>query len=220
VPAVIAVLALVAGAVAVFAALARDDGREPGTTVATTPSTAAPSTAPATTSPPSTSSPTTAAPAGQGGTGERPAGVPAGWVSYRDQASGYRVWHPSDWNVTPVDATRTDIRAPASGAYLRIDWTATPGDSPEAAWQQQSASFGARHEGYREIRIEPTTYKGYDAAEWEYSYTERGARLHAIDLGFVTGPKAYALNFQTREDAWASSQGVFEQFKAGFTPSE
>ena len=142
--------------------------------------------------------------------------VPAGWVTYTDPKVGYRVAHPAGWKVERLDATRTDITDPATGSYLRLDWTATPGPSPEGAWSSLSRSFGSRHDAYQEIRIEPTTYKGFDAALWEYAYSSGGARLHAANLGLVTATHGFALNFQTPEDRWASSQPLFETFKASF----
>lgn len=146
------------------------------------------------------------------------AAVPADWVDYTDPKTGYRVAHPPTWQVRPVDATRTDIRDPDTGAYLRVDWTDEPGPSPEGAWRAQAARFAATHEGYQEIRIEPTTYKGFDAAIWEFTYSSGGTRLHALDLGFVTGPYGFALYFQSSEELWAGLQPTFEAFKAGFRP--
>ncbi|MGH9176982.1 MAG: hypothetical protein ACRD0N_00305, partial [Acidimicrobiales bacterium] len=142
--------------------------------------------------------------------------VPSDWVTYADPRVGYRVAHPPGWQVRTRDGTRTDIVDPGTGSYLRLDWTASPGPSPEAAWESLSRSFGARHAEYREIRIEPTTFKDFDAAEWEYTYTDGGARLHAIDLGFVTRAHGFALNFQTHEERWEDSQDIFEAFKASF----
>jgi hypothetical protein len=98
-----------------------------------------------------------------------------------------------------------------------VGWTDTPGPSPEGAWEELSDSFGATHADYDEIRIDPTTFKGYDAAEWEYSYSEDGVQLHAIDLGFVTGELGFALNFQTREEDWDASKRLWRTLKASFS---
>lgn len=141
--------------------------------------------------------------------------VPDDWVRYTDTATGYRISHPPGWEIHRLDRSRTDFRDPATGAYLRVDWTDTPGESPVAAWEQQSRNFGARHENYRELGIEPTTYKGFDAALWEYTYTA-GVQLHAVNLGFVTGRYGFALNFQTPERNWEESQSLFEAYKEAF----
>ena len=143
-------------------------------------------------------------------------GVPDDWVEYTDPRTGYRIARPAGWQVRQLDRTRTDIRDPETGSYLRIDWTDTPGPSPEGAWEAQSKSFGARHEAYEEIRIEPTTYKDHDAAIWEYAYSAGGARLHAVNLGMVTDTYGFALNFQTDESRWEGSQDTFDAFKESF----
>jgi hypothetical protein len=111
-----------------------------------------------------------------------------------------------------------DFRDPDSSTYLRLDWTDTPGDSPEGAWEDLEQSFAARHTGYEGLGITSTTYKGMDAATWEFEYTEGGAKLHAVDLGFVTddGSYGFALNFQTLAEDWDSSQDLFAGFKASF----
>ncbi len=145
--------------------------------------------------------------------------VPADWRAYIDPVTGYRIAHPPNWEVRQVDRTRTDIRDPRTGSYLRIDWTDTPGPSPVAAWQDFSKTFASRQQDYREVRIEPTTYKGADAAIWEYTYSSRGGRLHAVNLGMVTGKYGFALNFQSSEELWQGSQGLFETFKAAFEPA-
>jgi hypothetical protein len=142
--------------------------------------------------------------------------VPGDWVTYTDPKVGYTLAHPPGWRVRALDGTRTDITDPRTRSYLRIDWTDTPGPSPEGAWEAQSRSFGSRHGRYDEIRIDPTSYKGFDAAVWEYAYSAGGARLHAVNLGFVTGTHGFALNFQTHEQRWDGSQDLFEAFKASF----
>ena len=144
--------------------------------------------------------------------------VPAGWVPYRDPATGYTIVHPPGWQVERRSSTITDFRDPGSSTYLRVDWTDHPGPSAEAAWRALAASFAATHAGYAEIGIAPMQYKTFPAATWEFGYEQRGARLHAIDLGMVIGRYGFALNFQTDEQDWAASQPTFDAFKASFTP--
>ncbi|HEX2057457.1 MAG TPA: serine/threonine-protein kinase [Actinomycetota bacterium] len=139
--------------------------------------------------------------------------------TYEDPEAGYRVSYPAGWIVDPLGDTRTDFRDPATGAYLRMDWTPAPGDDPVAAWEAQSASFGSRHDAYRVIRIEPVTFQGFPAAEWEYTYVDGGAELHAINLGVVTDTYGYALNFQTRAEDWEGSQALFDAIKESFVPA-
>ena len=145
--------------------------------------------------------------------------VPASWTTYEDAAGGFTIDHPPDWDITTSGDTQIDISHPTNGTYLRVAWTPTPGPSAVDAWAAQAESFGASHEDYEEIQITPTTFKGSNnAAIWEFTYSEGGAALHAVDLGFVLGGDGYALNFQTHAENWTSSQDLFEAFKASFRP--
>jgi hypothetical protein len=145
--------------------------------------------------------------------------VPARWTAYRDPASGYTIKHPPNWDVVPSGSTQVDIRHPSNGTYLRVGWRSPPGPSAVGAWESLSEEFGASHDNYKEIKIEPTTFKGSDnAAIWEFTYTEGGVNLHAVDLGFVLGEYGFALNFQTHAENWDASQDLFEAFKASFRP--
>jgi serine/threonine protein kinase len=142
--------------------------------------------------------------------------VPEGWTDYADPAVGYTIAHPEEWEISPLDETRTDFRDPRTGALVRVDWTDQPGPDPVAAWESYSQDFAADHDGYEEIRIDPAEFQGYEAAEWEFTFVSGGTTLHALDLGFVTGDHGFALFFQAPEDEWADVQDEFETFKASF----
>jgi hypothetical protein len=101
---------------------------------------------------------------------------------------------------------------------VRVDWTASPGPSPEGAWRDLAPKFAARHTGYEEIGMAPTTFLGVPAATWEYRYHDGGADLHAVDLGFVTDRYGFAINYQSHEKDWQSMQATFDRFKQSFRP--
>ncbi|HVF14588.1 MAG TPA: protein kinase [Acidimicrobiales bacterium] len=143
------------------------------------------------------------------------ANVPGDWVPYADPITGFTISHPPGWDVI-VDGTLTDFRDPATGAYLRVDHVEPPGPSPEGAWFEFEPRFAADHPGYERIRIEPTTYAGFPAAAWEYTYGGGGFRLRAVNLGFVTDRYGFALNFQTPGAEWDRLRPAFEAFKASF----
>ena len=166
---------------------------------------------PATTAPATTVPATTAPPAAAG------AIIPAGWTAYQDPSGRYSIAHPPGWSVVPRTDTITDFRDPATGSYLRVDWTDTPKDDPAQDWREQAVVFARNHANYQELGIAPTTYRDYNAAVWEFTYGS-GTTVHATNLGFVTGGRGYALLFQTPEGIWASSQGLNQQFRDAFRP--
>jgi eukaryotic-like serine/threonine-protein kinase len=144
--------------------------------------------------------------------------LPDGWTRYEGPNGVYTIAHPAGWQAQPGERGRVRIRDPESGSYLLVDWTDDPRPDPVADWRTQSEGFAARHEGYQEIRIEPFRYRDYNAALWEFRYRDQGVELHVANLGFVAAGRGYALYFQTHDDRWASSQGIFDRFRQTFRP--
>lgn len=147
---------------------------------------------------------------------EDQASAPEGWETY--DGGAYTVAHPPGWKVRPDGGNRVDLVDPDTGAYLRMDWTDDPKPDPVADWEEQSEAFARNHEDYEEIRIEPVEYRDYDAALWEYEYSEGGGRFHAYNLGLTTGDRGYALNFQTPAASWEELRELFEGFTSSFRP--
>jgi serine/threonine protein kinase len=141
--------------------------------------------------------------------------IPRGWVNYTDPATGFVIAHPSTWTVV-ADGTRTDVRDPTSGTYLRVEHREPPGASAVGAWQDQEKSFTAQYPGYRRVQLAPATFDAFPGALWEFTYPAGSALLHAADLGFITGRYGFALYFQTRDADWQRLQPVFENFKRSF----
>ena len=156
--------------------------------------------------------------AGDDGDGVLPATdaeVPEDWPEFAPDDAPYRLRHPPGWDIVRVDGTRTDIRDPDSGTYLRLDWVDERRD-PVGAWEELAPSFAASREAYEEIQITETTYKGDRAALWEYRYRDGGADLHAYNLGVNAGDAGFALNLQSREADWDEAQELWPLLLSGY----
>ena len=95
----------------------------------------------------------------------------------------------------------------------------TAASDPAARWQEYSQAFAVRYPSARTLSIsENFNFKGWKASAWEYTYSSGGTQLHAVDLALVNGIYGFALNFQTREADWVSSQSIFKAFKRSFQP--
>ena len=152
--------------------------------------------------------------------GDEAAPVPQDWKTYEDPQIGYQISHPADWEVEVRDENNTFFHSP-DGAYVQVAWTQPPtAETPEEAWEVFSEEFGSTHEDYVELGITPMTFKGMDAAELEFTYTDGGTSLHGLDLGFITPDDStgMALYFQSHAEDWAASQETFEAIRAGFLP--
>ena len=141
--------------------------------------------------------------------------VPDDWVVRELRGQPYRVAHPPGWQIVRRGATLTDVRDPQTGMYLRLDWVAERRD-PVTAWEQQEASFATRHDGYEQLQLRRTTYRGDRAALWEYRYRDGGAALHAYNLGVNRGANGFALNLQARQSDFGEARRLWPYFLASY----
>jgi hypothetical protein len=144
-------------------------------------------------------------------------GPPSSWLTYTDATTGFTIRYPQTWSVRR-NGSVTDFRDPSAGAYLRVDHQQPPGSSPEGAWYDLERSVSDKSPNYNRLQITPTTYQGFRAAVWEFTYSSEGVEVHALDLGLVTSRYGFSLNFQTRAGDWKRLQPVFDAFKDAFRP--
>ena len=148
-----------------------------------------------------------------------PAGtLPAGWSSYADPSGAYTIGHPPGWEVQPVAANRTDFRDPATGTFVRVEWTDTPGPDAAGAWREAEPGFRSRNANYEPLGIAEVPYRDYPAAMWEFRHGS-GETLHTGNLGFIAAGRGYALMLRAPESEWTAVQPTFEQFKQAFLPA-
>jgi eukaryotic-like serine/threonine-protein kinase len=143
--------------------------------------------------------------------------VPDGWQVV--EGATYQVAIPPGWQERDAAGNLTDYVDPDTGAYLRVDWTDDPAADPVADWEANEQGFSQRQDDYERIRLEPATYRGEDAALWEYTYTDGGAALHAVNLNLLAGERAYALNLQSPAADWEEVGALFPAIAGGFEPA-
>jgi hypothetical protein len=142
--------------------------------------------------------------------------VPANWVTFDGGGQPYSVAHPPGWEVVERSATITDLRDPATGTYLRLDWVGERRD-PVGAWRTVEGGLRSRYDAYRRIQLTPTTFRGDRAALWEYRYETGGAQLHAYNLGVNRGDFGFALNLQARQDRFGrAARELWPYFLASY----
>ncbi|MFD1273812.1 hypothetical protein ACFQ51_25215 [Streptomyces kaempferi] len=58
---------------------------------------------------------------------------------------------------------------------------------------------------YQKIRIEKADYRGWNTADWEFTYQDGGTKYRSIDRGFVVNAhQGYALMYTAKASAWDS----------------
>ena len=146
------------------------------------------------------------------------AAVPAGWSTYTEPAERWSIGVPPGYSRTAYRGTQVQLRDGDTRRTLRVDWTDDPGPSALSAWQDFSRQLARVLRGYEQVRLEGVDFRGLDAADLEFTYTDSGADLHVLDRTFIAegGGQAVALYWQVRDRDYAASLAQFEQMAATF----
>jgi serine/threonine protein kinase len=189
--------------------------RSSATGAAAGPSAAA-SSRPAATTPRATTSPTPAATTGP--TSAETGGVPAGFRSHRDP-TGFQVAVPRGWTRS-VRGTSVYFRAPSGGSYLQVDTTTKPKADALKDWKKQETAVARRLPGYHRLRLERVRYRGWNAADWEFTWRPAGGSVHVLNRNIrVDDHRAYALYWSVPVSQWASRRSAFDTIAGSFEPA-
>ncbi|MEU1704523.1 serine/threonine-protein kinase [Streptomyces sp. NPDC005706] len=130
---------------------------------------------------------------------------------------GYSIGLPKGWKYQSTGAAGDRYTGP-DGQKLLVAWTSTPKNDPVADWKNQER--GMVRSQYQKIRIEQVDYRGWNTADWEFTYSEGGTKYRTIDRGFVVnGHLGHALMYTAkaakwhgdlREDTWRTLTKSFE----------
>ncbi|MFE3637940.1 serine/threonine-protein kinase [Streptomyces sp. NPDC059168] len=137
---------------------------------------------------------------GDSGSSGSKSGGSAPVESTRKGGQGYSIGLPKGWKYQSTGAAGDRYTGP-DGQKLLVAWTGTPKDDPVADWKNQER-YMVRSQ-YRRIRIEQVDYRGWNTADWEFTYSEGGTGYRTIDRGFVVnGHLGYALMYTARAAKW------------------
>jgi hypothetical protein len=104
-----------------------------------------------------------------------------------------------------------------------IAWTAHPQTDQLTDWRQQAASKAESDPTYQQIRIHRVTYRGYNAADWEFTNIYQGELTQIIDRGFIVQPGhlAYAIEFYGPAAQWpAVYASMWNELVRSFQPAD
>jgi hypothetical protein len=133
--------------------------------------------------------------------------------------TGFRIAVPVDWRRSK-DGSRTYFREPDGGRFLQVDQTTDPKPDALADWQNQETFVSRRLTGYQRIRIDPVEYRGWNAADWEFTWQSAHGQLHVLSRNVrVSDERAYALYWSTPAGQWQTSKSFFEVFARTFQPA-
>ncbi|MET7696093.1 serine/threonine-protein kinase [Streptomyces sp. NPDC005485] len=123
-------------------------------------------------------------------------------VSTYKGGQGFSIGLPKGWKYQSTDTAGARFTGPDEQKLL-VGWTTTPKDDPVADWTRQERSMVRAQ--YQRVRIEKVDYRGWNTADWEFTYTEGGTKYRSIDRGFVVNDHlGYGLMYTAKASAWDS----------------
>ncbi|MZD20096.1 MULTISPECIES: serine/threonine-protein kinase [Streptomyces] len=167
---------------------------------------------------------------GSGGSSPNPTGGSDGSVGEGGSGSGtiatetYKsgqglsIGLPDGWKYQSTDAAGARFSGP-DGQRLLVGWTRRPKTDPVADWKNQER-YMVRSQ-YKRIRIEAVDYRGWNAADWEFTYVESGTKYRSIDRGFVVDSRqGYALMYTAKASKWSGElrKNTWRTFTKTFKP--
>ncbi len=142
--------------------------------------------------------------------------LPADWRSISGSA-GWQTGVPPSYAESTFNGS-PQWKDQSTGRTLRITTGRGQADAVKDR-EFQAAAFAKSHEAYQQIQIVKADYRGYDAADWEFTYRDGGADLHALNRVFVVEGTGFSIFFQTRStDDWSAARKDFDQVVASFQP--
>ncbi|TDQ53076.1 protein kinase domain-containing protein [Actinorugispora endophytica] len=139
-----------------------------------------------------------------------------------EDSTGFSLDVPEDWDVDR-EGSSVFFRNP-DGGYLQVDQTDSPGPDAKADWEVQEQGAGGRFPNYDLIGIEDVDDASMDryatAADWEFTFTSGDREMHAVNRGFHTEEKGYALFLVYPEDDWEDTGAeILDRMSESFEPA-
>ena len=145
----------------------------------------------------------------------------AGWQTYHDP-SGFAIGLPPGWAVASTTPGEVRFTGKPGGFALVVAWTAHPQADALADWQRQAAVKAAADSTYRQISIRRVSYRGYNAADWQFTNLYQSTRIRVIDRGFIVQPGqlSYAIEFYGPASKWpAEYASIWPRLVTSFQPA-
>ncbi|MFI2643134.1 serine/threonine-protein kinase [Streptomyces sp. NPDC018610] len=148
------------------------------------------------------------------------AGDDDGVVTTYKSPHGYSIGLPKGWKYAYAADAGDRFTGP-DGQKLLVAWTSQPKSDPVADWKRQEPDM-IRSE-YRRIRIEKVGYRGWNTADWEFTYVDDGTKYRSVDRGFVTdSTHGYALMYTAKAGDWGDDlrRDTWQTLTKSFEPAK
>ncbi|MDJ1131503.1 protein kinase domain-containing protein [Streptomyces iconiensis] len=150
-----------------------------------------------------------------------PRAVPDGYRLVHEKKFGVSFPVPDGWTRKELDEESEGVAYidPTGKVSLRVSALDFASNDPLQRWKDDEAASirEGKLPGYRQIRMQNTTYRGMPAAIWEFTWQGRARQFRAQDLGFgKPGEKEYAMYLSAPSTDWERHKDVFVRVREGF----
>ena len=137
-----------------------------------------------------------------------------------EDGSGFSLDVPEDWEIDS-QGHMVFFRNP-DGGYLQVDQTDDPNDDAGDDWRDFEPQAKGGFSGYSLIGIEDVDADWADdyvsAADWEFTFDGSNGEMHAINRGFHTEEKGYAL-FLVSPEQQSVNHALLDRISESFVPA-
>ena len=159
--------------------------------------------------------------AGSGHTAAKRAVSAPGWYTY-DDPGGFAIGLPHGWVVASRRSREVQFTGTPRGFVVVVAWRPRPQAAPLADWKQQAAAVAAGDPSYEQISIRQVSYRGYNAADWQFTDIDQGVLIRAIDRTFIVRPSpvSYAIELKGPARQWRTVYAsIWQHLMTSFKPA-
>jgi Protein kinase domain len=142
------------------------------------------------------------------------------WTTYHDP-SGFAIGLPPGWTVASTTPGEVQFTGTPGGFVVKVAWSTHPQQDALSDWQQQSAAKAAQDASYRLISIGQVSYRGYNAADWQFTDIYQGVPVRVVDRTFIVPPGqlGYAIDLSGPAGQWpAVYASIWQPLVTSFRP--
>ena len=143
------------------------------------------------------------------------------WHTYHDP-SGFAIGLPPGWAVASTRPGEVQFTGMPSGFVVVVAWSTHPQADALTDWRQQAAAKATADSSYQQISIRRVSYRGYNAADWQFIDIYQGVRIRAIDRTFIVRPGqlSYAIELYGPASRWlAVHASIWRPLVTSFQPA-
>jgi hypothetical protein len=146
-----------------------------------------------------------------------PAEVPAGYTSYDGPSGEYTVGIPEGWTPRRASGTVIEVRNPEDASQFIRLLSSGAGTDPLAELTSEEPGFKSRYPTYQKINLATTQYRGYQAADWEFTFVAKDKAVkHVLYRLFTANGKYYGVYLSAPEEDFAGLKPHFDTAAATF----